>query len=182
MGRPLRSQRRGKGSPTYRAPPRKFKPLLTYNGREGRVVDIINDPIRNSPLAKVTYDDNSTGYIIATEGMKVGDSVSEKVKTLGDVNEGTQISCVEASPNSGPKICRAPGSAATLVSKTDRYCIIQLPSKKTMKLNIKCRAATGVPAGEGRKDKPFLKAGSKYHLMKARGHMYPRTSGVSMNA
>jgi len=182
MGKPLRSQRRGKGSPTYRAPARKFMPMLTYKDNDGKVVDIVKDPARNSPLAKVRYDDNSTGFIVAIEGMKVGDVTSERVKRLMDISEGTQISCIEATPNSGPKLCRAPGSSAKLVSKSGKVCVIQLPSKKTMKVNIGCRASLGIPAGEGRREKPFLKAGSKYHLMKARGRLYPRTSGVAMNA
>ena len=182
MGRPLRSQRRGKGSPTYRAPTRKFMPVLRYKENEGRVVDIIKDPARNSPLAKVEYDDKSRGFMVAMEGMKVGDMVSARVKRLTEISEGSQISCIEATPNSGPKLCRAPGSSATLVSKSGNACVVQLPSKKTIKLHMNCMASLGLPAGEGRREKPFLKAGAKYHLMKSRGRLYPRTSGVAMNA
>jgi large subunit ribosomal protein L2 len=182
MGTPLRSQRRGKGSPTYRAPPRKFMPVLHYKENDGRVVDILKDPARNAPLAKIEYDDKTRGYMVAMEGMKVGDMVSSRVKRLVDISEGTQISCIEASPNSGPKLCRAPGSAAKLVSKSGKTCVIMLPSKNTMKIHMNCMASVGIPAGEGRKDKPFLKAGSKYHLMKSKGRLYPRTSGVAMNA
>jgi len=182
MGTPLRSQRRGKGSPTYRATARKFMPALQYRNEEGTVIDIINDPARNSPLAKVEYTDMSRGYLVAIEGMAVGDAVSRRVKRLVDISEGTQISCIEATPNSGPKLCRAPGSSAKLVSKSGKTCVIQLPSKKTMKIHVNCRASIGSPAGEGRREKPFLKAGAKYHLMKSRGRPYPRTSGVAMNA
>jgi len=182
MGRPLRSQRRGKGSPTYRTPTRKFMPILQYREAEGRIMDIIKDPVRNAPLIKIEYDDKSRGFLIAIEGMKVGDIISSRIMRLNDISEGTQISCIEATPNSGPKLCRAPGSSATLVSKSGKYCVIQLPSKKTIKIHMNCMASLGIPAGEGRKEKPFLKAGSKYHLMKSKGRLYPRTSGVAMNA
>lgn len=157
-------------------------PVLQYRENDGRVIDILKDPARNSPLAKIEYDDKTMGYLVAMEGMKVGDEVSGCVKRLADIGEGTQISCIEASPNSGPKLCRAPGSAAKLVSKSGKVCVIMLPSKKTMKVHVNCMASIGIPAGEGRKEKPFLKAGSKYHLMKSRGRLYPRTSGVAMNA
>jgi large subunit ribosomal protein L2 len=43
-------------------------------------------------------------------------------------------------------------------------------------------ATVGVVAGGGRTDKPFLKAGEKFHLMKAKGHKYPRTRGIAMVA
>jgi large subunit ribosomal protein L2 len=157
-------------------------PSIAYRDVEGRVVDLIKDPARNSPLAKVEYDDKSRGYMVAIEGMKVGDNVSARVKKLTEIGEGTQISCIEASPRSGPKLCRAPGSSATLVSKSGKACVVQLPSKKTIKLHMNCMASLGIPAGEGRREKPFLKAGAKYHLMKAKGRLYPRTSGVAMNA
>ncbi len=182
MGRPLRSQRRGKGSPTYRTVPRKFMPRLLYREVDGRVIDIIKDPVRHSPLAMIRYHDDKRGFIIAMEGMGVGDMASDRIKKLKDISEGSQISCIESSPDSGPRICRSPGSSATLVSKTDKQAIIQLPSKKTMKVSIECMATLGVPAGEGRREKPFLKAGAKYHLMKSKGRPYPRTSGVSKNA
>jgi len=60
--------------------------------------------------------------------------------------------------------------------------MIKLPSGKTRYLNDLCRATVGVISGSGRVDKPFLKAGAKFHLMKAKGHMYPRTRGVAMVA
>ena len=182
MGKPLRSQRRGKGSPTYRAKPKKFMPRLNYREIGGKIIDIVKDPARNSPLIKVKYDDEKTGFLVAVEGMTVGETINEQIKTLSDLTEGTQISCIESAPSSGPKFCRAPGSFATLISKTKNQAIILLPSKKTMRLPRMCKATIGIPAGEGRREKPFLKAGAKYHLMKAKSRKYPRTSGMAMNA
>ena len=181
MGKRIIQQRRGRGSPTYRAIPRKFMPKLEYKNLPGRVVDIVSDRIRDSPLAEVRYSDKTRGYIIAPEGIRVGDSIENIVITLSRVTEGMQISSIETSPNSGPKLCRTPGSFATMVSRGKRECVVQLPSKKNKKLNPGCRATVGIPAGEGRNEKPFVKAGKKWIAMHARGKLYPRTSGGAMN-
>ncbi len=181
MGKRIIQQRRGRGSPTYRTVPYKFRPSLTYSSQPGRVTDIVNDRKRNSPLAEVEYSDRSRGYIIAPEGIKVGDQVESLVMPLSRVTEGMQISAIETFPNSGPKLCRTSGSFATMVSRGKKECIIQLPSKKKKKLNPECRVTLGIPAGEGRGEKPFVKAGSKHKAMRARGKLYPRTSGVAMN-
>ncbi len=181
MGKRIIQQRRGKGSPTYRAPPYKFKPSLEYKDQSGRVVNIVNDKMRNSPLAEVEYSDRSRGYLIAPEGIRVGDSIKNIILPLSQVTEGMQISAIETYPNSGPKLCRTPGSFATMVSRGKKECIIQLPSKKKKKLNPNCRVIVGIPAGEGRREKPFVKAGKKWIVMHARGKLYPRTSGVAMN-
>ena len=47
---------------------------------------------------------------------------------------------------------------------------------------LSCRAAIGTVAGSGRVDKPFIKAGTKFHKMHARNKLYPKVCGVSMNA
>ena len=151
-----------------------------YNNKQGTVVDIIHHPMHSAPLAKIGYGNNEFGYLVAIEGLKVGDAFSSK--QLGDLPEGTTISSLEVRPHSGPKLCRSPGSFATIVAKSDTAVTIRLPSKKTMKLHPACRVTLGIPAGEGRHEKPFLKAGNKYHQMKARGKLYPRTSATAMNA
>lgn len=181
MGKRIVQQRRGRGSPTYRTPPYKFKPKIEYKNKAGRVIDIVNNRMMNSPLAYVEYDDKSRGYVIAPEGMRVGDSIGKFMMTVSHVTEGTQVFGIETSPNSGPKLCRTPGSFATMVSRGKKECIVQLPSKKKKKLNPECRVMIGIPAGEGRREKPFVKAGTKWKVMHARGKLYPRTSGGAMN-
>ncbi|UCC91753.1 MAG: 50S ribosomal protein L2, partial [Candidatus Aenigmatarchaeota archaeon] len=69
-----------------------------------------------------------------------------------------------------------------LVSKMKKKCVIRLPSKKTRELNPECRASLGVPAGDGFKEKPWVKAGKRWIVMHRKGKLYPRTSGVAMNA
>ncbi|NIO23274.1 MAG: 50S ribosomal protein L2 [Candidatus Aenigmarchaeota archaeon] len=181
MGKRIISQRRGRGSPTYRVPKRGKNFAIAYKNIDGVVREIMNDPGRNAPLAKVRYTDGTYDYLIAPKGLKVGDS-TEFVSPLSKIPVGMQVFCIETSPNSGPKLCRTSGSFATVVSKTKKSCVVQLPSKKKMNLNPECRASIGVPAGEGFREKPWTKAGKKWIAMHRRGKLYPRTSGVAMNA
>lgn len=181
MGKRIISQRRGRGTPTYRAPKRGRMINVVYKSVDGRVVDIVNDPGRASPLAEVKYSDGSQDYLIAPKGLIVGDG-TDFVSTLSKTPVGAQVFGIETYPNSGPKLCNTPGAFATIVSKAKTKCVIQLPSKKKKELNPECRASLGVPAGEGFKDKPFMKAGNKWIAMHRRGKLYPRTSGVAMNA
>ncbi|HDD46078.1 MAG TPA: 50S ribosomal protein L2 [Candidatus Aenigmarchaeota archaeon] len=181
MGKRIIAQRRGRGSPTYTIPKKRLDIRIAYRDVGGRVVDIINDPLRNPPVIKVAYDDNQTGYLIAPHGISVNDRV-DFVKPLSSIPIGSKIFGIETYPNSGPKMCRSAGSFAIVLSKTKDKCVIQLPSRKKKELNINCRASIGMPAGDGFKEKPLIKAGKKWHIMHARGKLYPRTSGSAMNA
>jgi large subunit ribosomal protein L2 len=182
MGKRLKQQRRGKGASNYRVPNYAFSPKLAFKNMDGRVEDIVHDPRRDAPLAEIAYSDKTVGHLVAMEGMSVGDSISGIVMRLEDVKEGSQISNIETYPNSGPKLCRSPGTFGVIVSKTGKDCVIQLPSKKTRKFSLDCRAMIGIPAGEGAGEKPYLKAGAMYKLKHARGKHYPSTSAVSKNA
>lgn len=181
MGKRIIAQRRGKGSSTFRVPPRSFSPKIEYSNQVGVVTDIVNDTRRNSPLAEIQYSDKHTGYLIAPEGLKVGDVIDNYILPLSKIPEGTTIFAIESSPNSGPIFCRSAGSSAILVSK-GKECSIKFPSKNVKLLNLNCRATVGIPAGDGRKDKPLLKAGKKWIIAHRRGKYYPRTSGKKMNA
>ncbi len=69
-----------------------------------------------------------------------------------------------------------------MVAKTANSITIKLPSRKEKPFHPECRATIGIIAGSGRIEKPFLKAGTKYHKMRARNRLYPSVSGTSMNA
>ena len=181
MGKNLISQRRGRGSPTYRVPRRGKMINVIYKNVDGMVVDIVDDPGRNAPVAKVKYSDGTTDYLIAPRGIKVGDR-TEFVTTLSKIPIGAQIFGIEIYPHSGPKMCNTPGTFATVLSKDEKRCVVILPSKKTKEIDSTCRASIGTPAGDGLKDKPWMKAGKKWIAMHRRGKLYPRTSAVAMNA
>jgi large subunit ribosomal protein L2 len=59
---------------------------------------------------------------------------------------------------------------------------VQFASGKIKHMNAECRAMVGVPAGGGRMEKPWVKAGKKVHAMAVRGRLYPRSVGVAMTA
>ncbi len=194
MGKRIIQQARGKGSPTYKAPSFRYVGKPKHPGISdisGVVVGLIHCPGHTAPLAHVVYDDDSHGLIIATEGLIVGQSVTVasgaenttgNVLPLEEVLEGTLVHNIELVPGDGGKFVRASGVFAKVVGKQDGKVTVLLPSKKTKIFSGKCRAGIGVVAGGGRTDKPFLKAGTKMHRMRATNKLYPRSSAASMNA
>jgi large subunit ribosomal protein L2 len=132
-----------------------------------------------------------TYYTVVPEGVcegqpiQIGSKASVDVGNvlpLGSIPAGTIICNIELSPSDGGKISRSSGSYATVVAHTPEGTMMKLPSGKTRYVNDLCRATVGVISGAGRLEKPFLKAGSKRHWMRAKGHTYPRTRGVAMIA
>ena len=195
MGKSLIQQRKGKGSSTFRAPSFRYigKAKNKTFGKEcaGKIVDFINCPGHSAPLAVVEYDDKELTFEIAAEGLRVGQPIMAAEQTsfnIGDtvplknIPEGTEIYNIESKPGDGGKFVRAAGTFAKVVSKIKNQVIVLLPSNKQKEFFEGCRATIGVIAGSGRKEKPFVKAGNKYHAMKAKNKMYPNVAGSSMNA
>ncbi len=200
MGKRIRVQRRGRGSPTFRSSTHKRVapvqyPSVSKEEQEGvingQVEAIVHDPGRGSPMAAVRLETGKTYYSVVPEGVyegqttQIGDEASVEVGNvlpLGKIPEGTMICNIELSPGDGGKMVRSSGVYATVVSHTSDRTIVKLPSKRTRYINNLCRATVGVISGAGRTEKPFLKAGAKFHKMKAKGHLYPRTRGIAMIA
>lgn len=200
MGKRIRVQRRGRGSTTFRASTHKRRAPAKYPSASGemlekvirgRVAEFIHDPGRGSPLACIKLETGETFYTVIPEGVSEGQpteiggrAVVEigNILPLGRVPEGTMVCNVELSPGDGGKLARSSGSYMTVVAHTSDGTMVRLPSGRTRYLNDLCLATVGVIAGAGRVDKPFLKAGNKYHLMRSRGRVYPRTRGVAMVA
>lgn len=182
MGKRIIQQRRGKGSSTYRVRGANFKYKLEFKDKKGVVKDIVQDPGRIVPVAIVQYEDGSKGHIPAREGIAVNDTLDDVVMPLALIPETKPIFAIESVPNSGPVFCRAGGSSAFIVSKDEKNCTVQFPSKKVKTFSLKCRAIVGTPAGAGRADKPWMKAGPKWIAMHKKGKLYPITSANAMNA
>ncbi len=104
------------------------------------------------------------------------------VLELKDIPEGTLIHNIELKPGDGGKLVRSSGGAAKVVARTEQGVRIKLPSRKEKVFLPHCRAAIGLVAGAGRKDKPLLKAGASYHKHRARNKLWPKVQGISMNA
>lgn len=196
MGKNLIQQRRGKGSPTYKAPSHRYHGEAKYRSvnkgiLNGKILDIVKCPGHSSPLAKIDFDTGGTSLMIAPEGVRVGRNIqigeTAEVKRgnilpLKNIPEGTAIFNIENMPGDGGKFIRSTGTFGKITMKMEDKIIVQLPSKKKKTFNPNCRASIGIIAGSGRKEKPFLKAGRKYHAMRARNKLYPGVSGTSMNA
>ena len=198
MGKRIRVQRRGRGSSTYRASTHKRVAPAKYPNPSdakmrsvlrGQVVQLLHDPGRGSPLAYIELEGSGSYYSVVPEGVHEGQKVElgEKASVnvgnvipIGKIPEGTMVCNIELSPGDGGKMVRSSGSYATVVSHTPDGTMVKLPSGKTRYVNDLCLATVGVVSAAGRTEKPFLKAGSKYHLMKSKGHKYPRTRGRAM--
>jgi large subunit ribosomal protein L2 len=190
MGKRVISRARGAGGPRYRSPGHRFvsKPSYAFDGAV-KVLDIIHDPARSTPLAKVMTSDNRMIYILAAEGTKVGDSImkgnvatSGNVLQLKDIPKGSHVYGIEVTPGSGPKLCRSAGSTAIIVNQEPDKTIIKLPSRGLMDMHPNCFATFGMPASAGRKDKKFAKAGQVFWAKRARNKLWPRSSANKMNA
>lgn len=191
MGKRIIAQARGKGGTRYRAPSHRYLGKVEFHPASsivGEVIDILHDPGRSAPVMLVRFEDGSKLLHIAPEGVFVGQKIKYdgevavgNVVELEKIPEGTKICCIESKPGSGPKFCRSSGSFATVIKKSADKVTVQFSSGKTKELHGKCRAMIGIPAGSGRVEKPWVKAGKKWHAMRARGKLYPRTVAVAMN-
>jgi len=189
MGKRIIAQRRGKGN-KYSAPSHRYKGEAKHlpTGK-GVVVDVVHDPLHTAPLARVRHESGKQIWTLANEGLSVGETVESGIEApvaigntlpIGNIPEGTTIFNVEKNPGDGGKFARSGGNHAIIVSHGPKT-MVRLPSGKFIPLHRTCRATIGVLAGGGRGDKPFTKAGNKWHSLKSKATNYPRTSGVAMN-
>ncbi|BAW30956.1 MAG TPA: 50S ribosomal protein L2 [Methanothermobacter sp.] len=195
MGKRLRSQRLGRGTPTYRSASHRFKAKIRYKPQnenlKGKVVDIIHDPGRTAPIAKIEYENGDEDFILAPESIRVGEEIYNgtpapikpgNILPLKEIPEGTPIYNIENQPGDGGKLVRSSGTYASLITHDIDKVVIELPSGELKALDPKCKATIGVVAGGGRREKPFLKAGKHYHALKAKGKKSVVVRGVAMNA
>lgn len=196
MGKRIRAQRIGRGSPTFKASiQRRYKVSFPTNmivsNRlvEGVVKAIEHDPGRGAPIAEVEYDGGQRFAVVAVQGMRVGQRVmmgpgapvkEGNIVMLGNVPGGTNVCMVELKPGDGGKLVRSSGTFATVMAHVGDKTVLRLPSKKLVEVSSKALALVGSVAGAGRDEKPFLKAGKKYHHMRAKHRPYPRVRGVVM--
>jgi len=205
MGRVIRSQRKGAGSvfkshSKHRKGPAKLRPLDYAERRgyiKGVVKDIIHDPGRGAPLAKVAFRDpykykHRLETFVAAEGMYTGQFLYcgkkanltvGNILPVGQMPEGTIICALEEKSGDRGKLARASGNYATVISHNPdaRRTRVKLPSGAKKLIPSANRAMIGVVAGGGRIDKPMLKAGRAYYKYKAKRNCWPKVRGVAMN-
>ena len=120
---------------------------------EGTVKTLEYDPNRSAFIALVEYTDGEKAYIIAPEGLKVGDKVTAGANAdikpgnalpLTAIPVGTFIHNVELYPGRGAQLARSAGNMAQLMAKEGKYATLRLPSGEMRMVPIICRATIGV--------------------------------------
>jgi large subunit ribosomal protein L2 len=115
------------------------------------------DPNRNAHIILLSYADGKKRYIIAPQGLKVGDKIvsGENVDIkvgntlpLANIPEGTFVHNVELTPGKGGQMCRAAGTSAQILGKEGKYIIVRLASGEVRKVLATCRATIGIVGNE----------------------------------
>ena len=192
MGKRIIQQARGHGSLSYRVRKAAYKHRIKYPMHEGEaeILALIHSAGHTAPLLKLKIK-NDIFYNPAFNGAIVGDKITigttdikpGNILIMKNIPAGTNVYNLEINPGDGGKMMRTAGSNATVFKKDDfNKVTILMPSKKEVILSGDCRATIGIIAGDGRKLKPFIKAGVKFYKMKARNKLWPRTSAVKVNA
>lgn len=190
MGKRIIQQARGHGSLTYRVRKQAYKYKIGYLQEQGKakIIQLLNSPAHSAPVIKVMIN-GKTFYNIAPSGIfegqeiEMGGSIAAgNITQLKNIPNGTQVYNIEVNPGDGGKLVRSSGSSALLTKKSPGKVVVLMPSKREISFDENCRATIGIIAGEGRLDKPIVKAGKMWHMMKARNKLWPQTSAVKMNA
>ena len=151
----------------------------------GSVKTIEYDPNRSSFIALIEYKDGEKKYIIAQNGLKVGQKVISGKKAppeignslyISEIPLGTIISCIELNPNKGASLARSAGTFAQLMAKDGKFGTIKLPSGETRMILLTCMATIGAVSNSDHQLIVSGKAGRNRWLGKR-----PRTRPVAMN-
>ena len=138
-----------------------------------KVATIEYDPNRTARIALLNYADGEKRYIIAPNGLKVGDTVISgtdvdiqigNAMPIYNIPVGTVIHNIELKPLKGAQLCRSAGASAQLMAKEGKYATLRMPSGEMRMVPINCRATVGV-VGNGEHNLINIgKAGRKRHM------------------
>ena len=137
------------------------------------VATIEYDPNRSAHIALLQYEDGEKRYIIAPDGLKVGDVVEAgpaadikpgNALPLINIPTGTFIHNVELYPGRGGQLARAAGNAAQLMAKEGGYALLRLPSRELRKVPETCMATIGVVGNTDHENVKIGKAGRTRHM------------------
>jgi len=154
-------------------------------GVPGEVTTIEYDPNRSSRIALIKYPDGDWRYIVAPNGLKVGDTVQSgpdaPIRTgnalpLNAIPAGTTVHNVELSVGKGAQIVRSAGSSAQVLASEDKYTLLRLPSGEMRNVLSTCMATIGQVSALDHKNTKLGKAGRKRHMGRR-----PEVRGVVMN-
>lgn len=154
-------------------------------GVPGTVDSIQYDPNRTAFIALLHYQDGEKRYIIAQNGLQVGQNLVSGANAapeignampLSDVPLGTVISCIELRPGQGATMARSAGAFAQLMARDGKFATIKLPSGETRLILVTCMATIGAVSNSDHQLLVSGKAGRSRWLGRR-----PRTRPVAMN-
>jgi large subunit ribosomal protein L2 len=154
-------------------------------GVPARVASIQYDPNRSARIALLHYADGEKRYILAPDGVKVGDQVLSSRKAdikpgnslpLRNIPAGTMVHAIETKIGKGAQMVRSAGTSAQLMAKEGEYAHIRLPSTEVRLVHLNCRATIGQVSNPLHARVSLGKAGRSRWLGRR-----PHNRGVSMN-
>jgi large subunit ribosomal protein L2 len=157
----------------------------TRDGIPATVAALEYDPNRSANIALLHYADGDKRYILAPEGLKVGDKVecgpTADIKPgnalqLKNIPLGTVVHAIELKPGAGAKLARGAGTQAQLMAKEGKLALLKLPSGEQRMVLAECRATIGQVGNLDHENISIGKAGRSRWLGK-RSHV----RGVAMN-
>ena len=131
------------------------------------------DPNRSAHIALLEYEDGEKRYIIAPEGLKVGDTVisgsNADIKPgnclpFANIPVGTIIHNIELYPGKGAQLVRSAGNMAQLMAKEGKYALVRLPSGEMRNVPMNCVATVGQVGNIDHENVNIGKAGRKRHM------------------
>jgi len=149
------------------------------------VATIEYDPNRTARIALLNYADGEKRYILAPDGLKVGDKIVSSKSAdirpgnclqLQHIPVGTMIHGIEMKKGRGGQLVRSAGVAAQLMAKDGAYATVKLPSGEIRKVHIECRATVGQVSNQEHQNIKVGKAGRTRWLGRR-----PHNRGVTMN-
>ena len=154
---------------------------------QGKIVSVEYDPNRSSRIALVQYNDNEKRYILAPDGIKVGDiimsSIDNKVPfktgnntSMKNIPEGLSIHNIELKPLKGAQLARSAGTYARIMAKENGMVTIKLPSGEIRMIHEDCQATIGIVGNKNNEKIKIGKAGRSRWLGRR-----PKVRGVAMN-
>ena len=167
---------------------RRYRVIDFHRDKDGvaaTVQSIEYDPNRTARIALLVYQDGEKRYIIAPNGLKVGQTLRSgkgvapevgNALTLGEIPLGTLIHNIELRPGQGGVLARSAGSYAQLTSRDGNYAIIKLPSGESRMVLVTCKATVGTVSNSDHQVERSGKAGRKRWMGRR-----PRVRGVAMN-
>ena len=150
-----------------------------------KVLTIEYDPNRSARIALVQYEDGEKRYIIAPNGIKVGQTIASgsgvapevgNALPLKEIPVGTLVHNIELRPGQGAAMARSAGTFAQLAAREGNYAVLRLPSGETRMVSVACRATIGTVSNPDHNLESYGKAGRSRWLGRR-----PRNRGVVMN-